>query len=738
MKQYDENKEKENKRKKNKKKKQVRQKKDQSKNHKKNYDKDEFEVRDKKYGKNRKDKDKSNGDRDKGGVSKEKTFYGKSYDKSYDKTYDKTYDEEYIEGTLKMTSRGFAFVEISEDEEDIYIHRTKLNGAMNNDIVKIELVESRGLREEGRVVKVVSRAKEEVVGIFDKQKAYGFVVPQSLREEDVFISKQYTSGAKDGDVVVSKIIKYPDGKSSAEGRITEIIARKNEPGADIKMLIREKGIIETFPSSVLAEAKYVSKSVTESTSNFDSEVEFPHNKIVRRDLRGNLIFTIDGDYSKDFDDAVEIKKNENGNWIIGVHIADVANYVAEGKALDKEALKRGNSIYLLDKVVPMLPTNLSNGICSLNPHEDRLTLSIDMEIDSDLKLVDYNIYESVINSKYRLTYTKVSDFLEAGVLPKEEEWSDDLQKALLAMNNLAMAIRAERERMGSIDFDLDESDIILDEKGIPVEIVIADRRCAHKLIEEFMLMANKTVAEHFYHLQLPFVYRSHRKPEADTMETLRQFLGGVGIAFSGNLDNIHPKQIANILEKAEGTKYGDLVKRVVLRSMQKAVYDTTGEGHFGLSFRYYCHFTSPIRRYSDLMIHRIIKDFINGKDVNIYQEKAEMVSTNCSATERKAIELEREVEKMKKAEYMTYHLGEIYDGIVSGVTSFGVYVELENTVEGMIRLDDLGRDFYEFNQEEKVLVGRKSGERFALGDKVTIEVKDADVFKRQVDFYLMR
>ncbi len=632
-------------------------------------------------------------------------------------------ENSHLEGIIKITAKGFAFVEIEDLDEDVYIHRTKINGAMHNDTVKIELIPSRGNRPEGMVVKVVLRAKKEIVGIFEKQKSFGFVVPQNPREEDIFIPKKFTSGAQTGDAVVAKIIKYPEGADSAEGKITEIIAKKDEPGADIKILIREKGVIETFPSAVMGEASYVSKG----------EIE----KGDRVDLRKRLLCTIDGDDSKDFDDAVSLEKNQKGNYILGVHIADVAHYVTEGSPLDKEAYKRGNSIYLLDRVVPMLPQSLSNGLCSLNPKEDRLTLSINMEIDKELKVIDYEIYESIINSKYRLTYNKVSDFIEEGIVPKKENWSDELKETLIEMNKLAVSLGNERHKLGSIDFDLDESHIKLNEVGIPVEIGIADRRCANKLIEEFMLLANKTVAEHFYHLEIPFVYRSHNKPEPDTMETLKRFLKGLGISMGGNPDSIHPKQISNIIEGAAGTKYGMIVSTVVLRSMQKAVYDTIGEGHFGLAFRYYSHFTSPIRRYSDLLIHRIIKDFLKGEDVSVYKEISEKASKNCSETERLAIDLEREVEKLKKAEYMTYHIGEVFDGIISGVTSFGIYVELENTVEGMIRMADLSTaEVFQYDQESKAAIGVNTGKRYTLGDKITIEVLDASVEKRQIDFSL--
>ncbi len=628
-------------------------------------------------------------------------------------------------GIIKMTSRGFAFVEVEDRPKDIYIHRNNINGAMHDDQVRVrlstEFSHKNGSREEGIVVEVLKRETEEVIGVFEKNKGFAFVVPKNEKKSDVFISRTNTSGAKTGDLVVAKITKYPDGKNKAEGRVSEIIAKNDQADSDIKFLIREKGLMETFPSSVLAEANFVSK-----------EKILPKKRV---DLREKLLFTIDGDDSKDFDDAVSLEKKENGNLILGVHIADVAHYVKEGSALDREALKRGNSVYLLDRVLPMLPQNLSNGICSLNPNEDRLTLSIDMEIDKDLKVVNHRIYEGIINSKFRLTYDKVSDLIEKEI--SQAEWPKELEENLIEMNKLALALAAERKKEGGIDFDLDEAHITLNDEGVPVEVSVADRRSANKLIEQFMLLANRVVAEHFFHLQIPFVYRSHPKPDSDKMKELKLFLKGLDLSLSGSPDNIHPKMICKILDDVAGTNYEHIVSTVVLRSMQKAVYDTVGEGHFGLAYRYYCHFTSPIRRYPDLMIHRIIKAHLKGKDTSEFARKADVAAKKASQTERLAIELEREVEKLKKAEYMSYRIGKKYDGIISGITSFGIYVELENTIEGLVRESFIGEDYYQYEEEQKAMVGINTGETFTLGDKVRVLVDHVDVEKGQIDFMML-
>ncbi|MBR3787639.1 MAG: ribonuclease R, partial [Firmicutes bacterium] len=430
---------------------------------------------------------------------------------------------------------------------------------------------------------------------------------------------------------------------------------------------------------------------------------------------------------------------ENGNYLLGVHIADVAHYVREDGLLDKEALKRGTSVYLIDQVIPMLPKALSNDICSLNPGKDRLTLSIDMEVTPAGVIVSHEIYESVINSKERLVYDDVSDLLEKNDQTMAEKYAH-IKDDLYMMNNLAITLRKNRENRGSLDFDLDEAYITLDEQGLPSHIGIAERRIANKLIEEFMLLANETVAEHFYWMDSPFVYRVHEKPATDKIEQLRTFLRTMGILLKGNADSIHPKAVRAVLEQAKGQATENVVNSVTLRSMQKAFYSTTCEGHFGLSLKYYCHFTSPIRRYPDLMIHRIIKKWLHGEDPaklskHFKKRTIEAAELN-SASERQAIEAEREVEKLKKAEYMSYHVGEMFDGIISGVTGFGIYVQLPNTIEGMVRIDDLNDDYYDHIKEKYALIGRRTGKTYKLGDEVTIFVDHVDTERREINFLL--
>lgn len=458
-------------------------------------------------------------------------------------------------------------------------------------------------------------------------------------------------------------------------------------------------------------------------------------------MRDRTIITIDGASAKDLDDGVSVEKLENGNFLLGVHIADVSHYVHADGNLDKEALKRGNSVYLLTRVVPMLPKVLSNGICSLNPLVDRLTLSCEMEIDGQGNVVRHEIFESIINSKARMVYDDVSDILEN----EDEELVKKyafIYEDLLLMGQLAEILRAKRKEKGSLDFDFDEAEILLDENEVPVEIGISERRTANRLIEEFMLAANQTVAEHFFWMEYPFVYRVHEKPDTEKIAALKAFLASFGINLPGNPDNIHPKMLGEILEQVAGEPYENIVSTVILRSMKKAFYSTECEGHFGLAFKYYCHFTSPIRRYPDLMIHRIIKASITGqageKALQKFKTDAEIAAENSSLTERKAQEMEREVVKMKKAQYMEGRVGEIYDGVISGVTNFGIYVELPNTVEGMVRLDSLKDDFYDFEEGKYRVIGRQTRKIYALGDRVRIVVLRASREERQIDFAMVK
>lgn len=638
----------------------------------------------------------------------------------------------YIIGRLQTHKKGFGFVVPEEVTDlnhiniaDIYIAAESLHGAMNGDKVEVDLIPEYlwGNSPEGIIVNVLDRNFTEVAGTFDKSKKFGFVIPDDRKlRDDIFIPKKYTSGAKNGDKVVAEIIKYPEGRRKAEGRITEIIAKKGEPGADILALIRQNNLFKIFPSRAAAEAKAVSKQAI--------TVE----EIAKRcDLRDLFTVTIDGADSKDFDDAVSVSKLANGHFKLGVHIADVCHYVKENGPLDKEALKRGNSVYLINQVVPMLPEELSNGICSLNPGEDRLTLTCEMQIDETGKVVDHDIYESVIHSHKRLVYDDVSDIIESGNITDENKY-------LFEMAELANILRKKKDHRGSLDFNIDEAHIVLDKKGVPIYIGAADRRVANRMIEEFMLLANETVAEHFFWMNVPFVYRVHEKPSLEKMEELKAFLAGLGVALNGNLADIHPSKLSKILDEIKDKSYEGVVNSLMLRSMQKATYETECKGHFGLALKYYCHFTSPIRRYPDLMIHRIIKIIINGKfgdsDAKSYLKKCEEVSEQASKTEREAIELEREVEKMKMAEYMSNHVGEEYEGIISGVTNFGIYVELPNCVEGMIKLEFINDDYYEFETTKYRVRGQRTNKIYALGDKIKVKVHSVYMHEREINFVL--
>lgn len=636
-----------------------------------------------------------------------------------------------IKGILTKHRKGFGFVISDDYEKDIFISAGSINGAMNGDEVEVDLIPEFFWKEspEGIITKVTKRSTTEVVGTFQKSKQFGFVVPESKKQkDDIFIHKRNFSGAQRGDKVVVQIIKYPDKENSAEGKIIEIISRFGQPGGDIKAIARTYDMRETFPSRVNAEAKAMKKQgIREEDLTY------------RRDIRDKKTFTIDGADSKDFDDAVSIEKLDNGNFLLGVHIADVTHYVKDGGPLDKEALKRGTSVYLLDQVIPMLPKALSNDICSLNPHEDRLTLSVDMEVTPEGVVVNHEIYESVINSHERLIYDDVSDLLENHDEALASRYSD-IKDELFMMNELALVLRKNRFNRGSLDFDLDESYIRLDDRGVPVSVEIASRRTANKLIEEFMLLANETVAEHFYWMEMPFVYRVHEKPDTEKIEKLRVFLRSFGIMLRGNADSIHPKAVSSVLEQVQGKPNENVVNSVTLRSMQKAFYSTSCEGHFGLALKYYSHFTSPIRRYPDLMIHRIIKSVIKygvtSKGVKYFGKTAAAAAELSSAAERKAIEAEREVEKLKKAEYMSYHIGEEFDGIISGVTGFGIYVQLENTIEGLIKVESLYDDYYDYVQEKYSLIGRRTNKVYKLGDKIKIFVDDVNTDRSEINFQL--
>lgn len=580
----------------------------------------------------------------------------------------------------------------------------------------------------------------KVVGTYEQSKNYGFVVPDNRKVSgDVFIPKEKTNGALDGQKVLAEITvrAKEDERKSAEGEILEILGYAGEPGIDILSVVRAYELPDAFTERELHQAERVAKDVSEA------------DRAGRVDLRGLRMVTIDGDDAKDLDDAVSLTQ-DGDLYELGVHIADVCNYVQEYSALDREALKRGTSVYLPDRVIPMLPKALSNGICSLNEGEDRLALSCLMKVQRDGTVADYRIVESVIRVDRRFTYSQVKKILEEGGISNDSGGSpgdcpgdcpgDELNAMLRKMGELAASLRKNREKRGSIDFDLPESKLVLDEAGNPVDIKPYERNAATKLIEEFMLLANETVAEHFYWLDVPFLYRSHESPEQEKIRKFAALMRNMGFSIKTGQEEIHPKEIQKLLWQAEGSESEALVSRLALRSMRQARYTPDAAGHFGLASRYYCHFTSPIRRYPDLQIHRIIKQYLRGK---LSEEKREHylgildeVALQCSATERRASEVERECGKMKKAQYMEAHVGEIFSGVVSGVNSFGVYVELDNTVEGLISVRDLPGDYYRYEESGYRLVGEHTGRTYSLGQRLTVIVKNADSVLRYVDFAL--
>ncbi|WP_051280090.1 ribonuclease R [Anaerovorax odorimutans] len=640
-------------------------------------------------------------------------------------------DVDLIIGTLQKHRKGFGFVIPQNDKNgDIFISNNNIKNAMNGDIVNVKLLDSNNSEKtrEGIIENIVKRSITEIIGTFEKNKRFGFVVPDDKKiNDDIFVLKKDFNGANTGDKVVATITKWPNKENSAEGIITEIISRKDEQGGDIKALIRQYNLTKEFPKKVINESNKINEDILQD------EI------INRKDLRGKTIITIDGKDSKDFDDAVSVEKLDNGNYLLGVHIADVSHYVKESSNLDNESLKRGNSVYLIDQVIPMLPEKLSNGICSLNPNVDRLTLSIEMEISKDGKVLTHEIFESIIQSKARMIYTDVSDILEYHSKDLIEKYQD-IYEDILLMGELAKLLKRSRDIRGSLDFDFDEAYITLNDKGIPTSVETAERRVANRLIEEFMLIANETVAEHFYWMQIPFVYRVHEKPDLEKIEEFKKFIASFGLTLKGNLENIHPKALNEIIKSVEGKPEEHIVNTIMLRAMKKAFYGTECEGHFGLGVKYYCHFTSPIRRYPDLIIHRIIKETINGnlndKRIKILKKRTNIAADQSSITERQAQELEREVEKLKKAEYMSYHINEVYEGIISGVASFGFFVEIENTIEGMVRVESLTDDYYDYEPNMYRLIGRHTNNIYSLGNKVRIIVHSVDLLNKEINFIL--
>lgn len=632
-----------------------------------------------------------------------------------------------IKGTLDSNERGFGFVIVEGRDKDIFVSSNNYNTAMNGDTVLVEVIseETSDKREEGKIVKVLERKNAKVVGIYKDNKSFGFVIPDNNKlGYDIFIPKSKKSKAKDNQKVVVEITRWPDGDRKPEGEVIEVIGYMSEKGTDIVSIIRQYDLPEEFPKQVV---KYVDNNINQEVTDEDLKT--------RVDLRNETVVTIDGIDAKDLDDAISIRKLENGNYKLGVHIADVSNYVTGNTVLDKEAFNRGNSVYLLDRVIPMLPEELSNGICSLNPNEDRLCLSVTMEIGNNGKVQDSLIQETVINSKARLVYDDVSDYLEDDSDEAKEKLKDVL-KDLDLMKELADVLAKKRELRGSIDFDFIETRIVLDDRGKAVDIVEDKRRVANRIIEEFMLITNETVAEQFFWAEVPFLYRIHEEPTSEKMESFSKIIYNLGYKIKGK--EIHPKALQQLLEEVKGKDEEKLISILMLRSLQKAVYSEVSNIHFGLAAEYYSHFTAPIRRYPDLVIHRIIKKYINGnlsnKNMKSLERDLPEIADHTSFTERRAEEAEREVEDMKKAEYMKDYIGEEFDGVVSSLTRFGIFVQLENTIEGLIRFGSMKDDYYDFDDVNYLVIGERTKKTYRLGDKVRVVVTDASTEKRNIDF----
>ena len=635
-----------------------------------------------------------------------------------------------LQGTYRANQRGFGFVIIPEEDQDIFIGEDDAGGALDGDTVEVIITKASdrdGKRREGKIVKIVERGLTTVVGLYQKKgnKSYGFVIPDNQRIlQDIFIPEGKSKEAVDGHKVVVELTSYGEKGRSPEGRIVEIIGHVNDPGTDIMSIIKGYDLPVEFPEKVLNQAERVSKPVSEADMQG------------RKDIRDWQMVTIDGEDAKDLDDAVSVVK-DGENYILGVHIADVSHYVRENTALDKEAYARGTSVYLVDRVIPMLPHKLSNGICSLNPHVDRLALSCLMEVNGRGEVVSHRILESVINSDYRMTYTAVREILEDGTPALLEQYAEILPM-LEDMEELRQILGEKRRKRGSVNFDLPESKIILDENGKPIDIKPYEKSIATNMIEEFMLVCNETIAENSFWQEMPFMYRSHQEPDEDKLEKMEQFLRGFGYYLRKKDGEIHPRELQKVLQKAEETDEERIITRMVLRSMMQARYTAENGGHFGLAAKYYCHFTSPIRRYPDLEIHRMIKKMLHGeldeKASVYYRRKMPDWAKHCSKQERVAEDAERDTDALKKVEFMEDKVGQIYEGIISGVTNWGIYVELPNTIEGMVALSQMDDDYYEFDEKKMLVFGKRTKKSYRLGDKVVVSVAKVDRMMGTIDF----
>ena len=637
-------------------------------------------------------------------------------------------------GTYRKNQKGFGFVKLEDQEEEIYISKENSYNALNGDTVAIKITSEKEAdkKAEGKIVKIVRHEKDTVVGTFQKNRNFGFVVPDDKNfGTDIFISKSHWGKARNNHKVLVKIIKYPEKGKNAEGEIIEVLGGVNEAGVDMLSLIKQYELPYKFPEEVVSEAKAFGDKINEK------------NLEGRRDLRQDIIFTIDGEDAKDLDDAIHVEKLSNGNYRLDVHIADVSNYVREKTELDKEAYLRGTSIYMLGRVIPMLPRELSNGICSLNAGEDRFTLSCSMEITPKAKVVSSDIYKAVIRVTERMSYTDVQKILDRSdekILKRYEKYISHFD----LMAELANILKDKRRENGYLNLDIPESKIILDENGYAIDVKKYETYFANEIIEQFMLIANETVAERFYWLQAPFIYRNHEAPDLDKVKDLNKTLYNFGYKIKISKEEIiYPNEFAKILDEVKGKEEEKVVSNIILRTLRVAKYEAENKGHFGIASKYYCHFTSPIRRYPDLFIHRIISKYletnymVNDFWVKKYEKRAEKRAENCSERERVATKVEREAEDIKKAEFMENKIGEEYEGIVSSVTNFGIFVELDNTVEGLIRYEKLDDEYFIYNEETRQAIGENSGKVYKIGDKVKIRVAYANKLMRQIDFEIL-
>ena len=639
-----------------------------------------------------------------------------------------------LRGRFIGHSKGFGFVAPDEEGmDDIFIPPHEINGALNGDTVLIRVLkETSGDRREGTVTKIVERGKTSFVGTFQANRGFGFVVPDDKKMSmDIFVAKEDTLGAVDGHKVVVEITNWPDQVKSASGMITKILGHRNDPGVDILSIIYKHDIPPEFPEEVVEAATQVPEEITEQ------------DLIGRRDLRNETIVTIDGADAKDLDDAVTVTKNADGTYKLGVHIADVSYYVTQDSILDKEAYDRATSVYLTDRVIPMIPHRLSNGICSLNPQVDRLTLSCEMIIDSAGQVIKHEIFQSVIKTTERMTYTDVYKILEErDENPELVERYKPLIPMFELMAELAQVLRNRRMSRGAIDFDFKESKVLVQEDGWPIDIVLRERTVAERLIEEFMLVANETVAEHFHWMELPFIYRIHEDPKPEKLQRFFEFVTNFGLVIKGTGNSIHPKALQEILKSIEGLPEEPVISTMLLRSLQQAKYYPESIGHFGLSADYYTHFTSPIRRYPDLIVHRLIRTYlINGdtskETVVHWNSVMGEIAEHTSERERRAVDAERDTDALKKAQYMSDKIGEEFIGMVSSITNFGIFVELPNTVEGLVHISNMTDDYYRFEDRMMTMIGERTGRQFRIGDEVKIRVSNVNIEESAIDFEIV-